>query len=117
MNHILPLSSFVRPYGRRAALALVLLSSLVVMDLSIPRLIERIIDQGISRGDMAVVASTAAIMVVLSLLSAVLAVGNNYYSVQVGEGVARDLRQALFLKIQSFSYGNLDKQQTGPLMT
>ncbi|MGB7538369.1 MAG: ABC transporter ATP-binding protein [Anaerolineales bacterium] len=117
MNHILHLSSFIRPYGRRAALALLLLSSLVVMDLSIPRLIERIIDQGITRGDMTVVATTAAIMVVLSLLSAVLAVGNNYYSVQVGEGVARDLRQALFLKIQSFSYGNLDKQQTGPLMT
>ena len=117
MNHILQLGSFIRPYGRRAALALVLLSSLVVMDLSIPRLIERIIDQGINRGDMTVVATTAGFMVLLSLLSAVIAVGNNYFSVQVGEGVARDLREALFLKIQSFSYGNLDKKQTGPLMT
>ncbi len=98
-------------------MALILLSSLVVMDLSIPRLIQRIIDQGISRGDPTVVATTAAIMVALSLLSAVIAVGNNYYSVQVGEGVARDVREALFLKIQSFSYGNLDKKQTGPLMT
>jgi ATP-binding cassette subfamily B multidrug efflux pump len=117
MNHIRRLSSFIRPYRRRAALALTLLSLQVVMDLSIPRLIERIIDQGITRGDMTVVAATAAIMVVLSLLSAVIAVGNNYSSVRVGESVARDLREALFLKIQSFSYGNLDKKQTGPLMT
>lgn len=117
MNHIFRLSSFVRPYWKRAVLALVLLSSLVVMDLSIPRLIQRIIDQGIERNDMAVVATTAALMIFLSLLSAVIAVGNNYFSVQVGEGVARDVREALFLKIQSFSYGNLDRQHTGPLMT
>jgi ATP-binding cassette, subfamily B, multidrug efflux pump len=117
MNHIFRLSSFVRPYWKRAVLALVLLSSLVVMDLSIPRLIERIIDQGISRNDMTVVATTAALMIFLSLLSAVIAIGNNYFSVQVGEGVARDVREALFLKIQSFSYGNLDRQHTGPLMT
>jgi ATP-binding cassette subfamily B protein len=116
MNHIYNLSSFVRPYGKRAALALVLLISLVVADLSIPRLIQRIIDQGIHRGDMTVVATTAALMIFLSLLSAVIAIGNNYFSVQVGEGVARDVREALFLKIQSFSYGNLDRQRTGPLM-
>jgi ATP-binding cassette subfamily B multidrug efflux pump len=117
MNHILRLSAFLRPYRGRAALALILLSIQVVMDLSIPRLIQRIIDQGITRGNMTVVATTAAIMVALSLLSAVIAVGNNYSSVRVGESVARDLREALFLKIQSFSYGNLDKKQTGPLMT
>jgi ATP-binding cassette subfamily B protein len=116
MNHIFNLSSFVRPYWKRAVLALVLLSSLVVMDLSIPRLIERIIDQGITQRNMTVVATTAALMIFLSLLSAVIAVGNNYFSVQVGEGVARDLREALFLKIQSFSYGNLDRHRTGPLM-
>jgi ATP-binding cassette subfamily B protein len=116
MNHIFNLSSFVRPYWKRAVLALVLLSSLVVMDLSIPRLIERIIDQGITQRNMTVVATTAALMIFLSLLSAVIAVGNNYFSVQVGEGVARDLREALYLKIQSFSYGNLDRHRTGPLM-
>jgi ATP-binding cassette subfamily B protein len=117
MNHIFRLSSFVRPYLKRAVIALVLLSTLVVMDLSIPRLIERIIDQGINQKNMGVVATTAALMVFLSLLSAVIAIGNNYYSIQVGEGVARDLREALFLKVQSFSYGNLDRQRTGPLMT
>jgi len=44
MNHILKLTSFVKPYWKRAASALVLLTALVFMDLSIPRLIQRIID-------------------------------------------------------------------------
>src|SRR4029077_6429137 len=34
----------------------------------------------------------------------------------VGEGVSRDLREALFLKIQTYSFGNLDRQKTGQLM-
>jgi ATP-binding cassette subfamily B protein len=45
-----------------------------------------------------------------------LALGNNLYSIRVGEGIARDLREALFVKIQSFSYGNIDHFTTGRLM-
>ncbi|MBF0502459.1 MAG: ABC transporter ATP-binding protein [Candidatus Riflebacteria bacterium] len=116
MNLILKLASFCRPYWKKALLALLLLSSVVVMDLSIPRLIQRIIDQGIARHDQAVVIHTALIMICLSMLSALFAIGNNYFSVQVGESVARDLRDALFLKIQTFSFGNLDRQRTGQLM-
>ena len=37
-------------------------------------------------------------------------------AVQVGEGVARDLREQLFIKILGFSFGNLDRQKTGQLM-
>ncbi len=48
MRPTLKLLAYVRPYGRRAVLALVLLTTLVVMDLAIPRLIQRIIDQGIN---------------------------------------------------------------------
>jgi ATP-binding cassette subfamily B protein len=43
-------------------------------------------------------------------------VGNNIFSVQVGEGVARDVRGATYLQIQDFSYGNLDTFTTGKLM-
>ena len=116
MNHIRKLLPLVKPYWKRATLALVLLTSLVFMDLSIPRLIQRIIDQGINQHNQAVVLQTAAIMIGISLLSTVIAVGNSILSVQVGESVARDLRDALFLKIQKYSYGNLDRQNTGQLM-
>ena len=48
--------------------------------------------------------------------SSLLALGNNLFSIRVGEGIARDLREALFVKIQSFSYGNIDRFTTGRLM-
>ncbi len=116
MKHIFSLFHFIKPYWQRAILALVLLTTLVFMDLSIPRLIQRIIDQGILQNNQQLVIQTSILMVGISILSTLIAIGNNIFSVQVGEGVARDLREALFLKIQSFSYGNLDRQKTGQLM-
>ena len=116
MSYVFKLSSFVRPYWRWALIALVLLTILVFLDLSIPRLIQRIIDQGINQGNQQVVIQTGLLMLGISLVSAVIAVGNNIYSVRVGESVARDLREAIFLQIQRFAYGDLDRQQTGQLM-
>ncbi len=116
MDHIRKILHFVKPYWKYATLALVLLSSLVIMDLAIPRLIEEIIDVGIKQNNMNIVVQTSLIMLGLSLLSMAIAVGNNIFSVRVGESVARDMREATFLKIQDFSYGNLDHFSTGKLM-
>jgi ATP-binding cassette subfamily B multidrug efflux pump len=116
MHHLRELSSFVKPYWKQSVFALILLCSIVLMDLAVPRLIQLIIDQGIGENNMQLVIRTSFIMVGISILSALFAVGNNVLSVQVGEAVARDLREALFLHIQSFSYGNLDQLKTGQLM-
>jgi len=86
------------------------------MDLTIPRLIQRVIDQGINGNNIQVVIHTSIIMLVISVLQVLFALANNLFSIQVGEAVARDLREALFLKIQSFSFGNLDHLNTGQLM-
>ncbi len=106
----------MKPYRGTALVALALLAALVVFDLAIPRLIQRIIDQGIGLNDRALVLHTSLLMLGVSALSTLIAIGNNVTSIRVGEGVARDLRRALFLKIQSFSYGNLDRQKTGQLL-
>jgi ATP-binding cassette subfamily B multidrug efflux pump len=116
MNDVFKLLHLVRPYWRRALAALCLLTSLVFMDLTIPRLIQRIIDQGINQQNQAVVIQTSAIMLGISLLSTLFAIGNNITSVQVAESVGRDLRDAIFSKIQTFSYGNLDRMKTGQLI-
>ncbi len=116
MLHIKKLLPFLKPYWLLAVISLVLLTAVLVIDLSIPRLIQRIIDLGVNQKDMQVVIQTSAIMVGLSLLQFVLALGNNLFSIRVGEGIARDLREALFVKIQSFSYGNIDHFTTGRLM-
>lgn len=116
MNHIKKLLHFVKPYWRKSLVALALLIAVVLMDLAIPRLIQHIIDQGINGGNMRVVINTTIIMLVISALQTLFAIANNLFSIQVGESVARDLREALFLKIQSFSFGNLDHINTGKLM-
>ncbi|MGD0006252.1 MAG: ABC transporter ATP-binding protein [Anaerolineaceae bacterium] len=89
----------------------------VFSDLSIPRLIQRIIDQGIYPHNMNLVLTTSGIMVLMSIISMVMAIGNNNNSIRVGEGMARDLREAIFVKIQSFAYGDIDHFTTGRLMT
>jgi len=116
MNDIRKLLHFVRPYWKKAVFALVMLVAMVAFDLAVPRLVARIIDQGIKQKDMAVVVSTSILMLVISALSALAAVLNNNASIQVGESFARDLREDIFVKIQGFSYGNLDRFSTGKLM-
>ncbi|WP_319588452.1 ABC transporter ATP-binding protein [uncultured Desulfobulbus sp.] len=107
---------FLKPYRLPVILALCCLVALVILDLSIPRLIQRIIDQGIHAQNQEMVVHTGLLMLLISLLSLAMAVGNNFLSVKVGEGVARELRDTVFLKIQSLSFGNLDRMKTGGLM-
>lgn len=116
MKHIRKLLPFLKPYWMRSVLALILLVAVIFMDLAIPRLIQRVIDDGITANNMQVVLNTTLWMLGISIAQALFAIGNNYLSVHVGEAVGRDLREALFLKIQSFSFGNLDRLNTGQLM-
>jgi ATP-binding cassette subfamily B multidrug efflux pump len=116
VKQVFRLIRFIRPYGKKCLLAVALLLGMVAMDLAIPRLVERIIDQGIIPRHLEVIFQTFLFMLGVSILDTLFAVGNNLLSIQVGEGVLRDLREALFLKIQSFSFGNLDRMNTGQLM-
>ena len=116
MHHLRSFLPFIKPYWKQAVYALGCLIALVVFDLTIPRLIQRIIDQGIKTQNLSVVLNTGLLMICISLLSMLMAVLNNILSVKVGEGVARDLRERVFLKIQELSFGNLDRMQTGNLM-
>lgn len=116
MKKLLKLVSFVKPYWKQSIMALILLTSVVFMDLAIPRLVQRVIDEGISQNDIRTVLNTTLLMLGISLLSTLFSIGNNMLSVKVGEAFARDLRETLFLKIQKFSYGNLDRLKTGNLI-
>lgn len=116
MKSLVRLLPFVRPYRVPALAAMTLLFFMVGADLLIPRLTQRIIDQGIGAGDTGVVLTTAAIMLGASVLSATFAIINNYLSVRVSMSVAADLRSALFRKVQTLSFGNLDRLQTGKLI-
>ncbi|MDP3178723.1 MAG: ABC transporter permease, partial [Spirochaetaceae bacterium] len=116
MKDVRKLLRFAAPYRGLALFSLAMLVAMVVLDLSVPRLVQRVIDVGIRRKDMAAVLGTSAAMLAVSFLNVVVAVLNSNSSIRVGEGVARDLRNELFAKIQGFSYGNLDRFSTGRLM-
>jgi ATP-binding cassette subfamily B multidrug efflux pump len=109
--------SYLSPYKREAVLATVLLGMVVVTDLSIPRLVQAIVDDGIAKMDMGVIVRDSALMIGASILSAVFMVANTVYAVRAARGMEADLREALFKKVQAFSFGNLDDFQTGQLLT
>jgi ATP-binding cassette, subfamily B, multidrug efflux pump len=116
LRSLLRLYRFLRPYRLQAAVALILLFLMVAADLVIPRLTQRIIDQGIVPGNLHVVITTALFMVGASIVSVVLALVNNALSVSAAMGFGADLRGAIMRKVQSFSFGNLDRLQTGKLI-
>ena len=116
MYNIFRLGYFLKPYWKQSFISLLLLIAVVAMDLSIPRLIQKIIDQGVHKHNQHIVVTTGCIMLGITLLSVLFAIWSHILSVRVGECVARDIREALFLKIQSFSFGNIDRMNTGQLM-
>ena len=116
MKSLLRLYVFLRPYRVRAAVTLMLLLVTVAADLAIPHLTQRVIDHGIIPRNLHVVIITALYMVGAALLSASVALLNNYLSVSVAMSFAADLRSALMRRVQSFSFGNLDTLQTGKLI-
>jgi ATP-binding cassette subfamily B multidrug efflux pump len=107
---------FLQPYRVQAAVSLLLLFFMVAADLVVPRLTQRIIDQGITAHNLHVIITTALYMVAASVLSMALALVNNYLSVSAAMGFGANLRSALMRRVQSFSFGNLDKLQTGKLI-
>lgn len=89
----------------------------VVLDLMQPRLIQRIIDYGVARSDTNMVLGTAFLMLCFMALSGLCGLGCGYFAVRSAYGLGGDLRAALFRKVQTLSFGNLDKLETGALIT
>jgi ATP-binding cassette subfamily B protein len=89
----------------------------VTMDLLQPRMIQRIVDQGILRSDLSVVIDTGAIMVCLALIGLGGGTGCTVFAVLASQGLGADLRGALFRQVQSLSFGNLNRLETGKLVT
>ncbi len=107
---------FVAPYKWQSVIALTFLLGMVGADLLIPRLTQRIIDQGIANGDMRMIATTALVMIGMALISALFSIGNTLLAVRVSQGFSADVRSAIVRKVQAFSFGNLDRLRTGKLL-
>jgi ATP-binding cassette subfamily B protein len=117
MSDLRRVFGFISPYKKEAIIAMMFLGLATVTDLSIPRLVQVIIDQGVANQDMDTILRTSLLMIGASILSAILFIANTLYSVKASRSLEADLREAIFKKIQTFSFGNLDDLQTGQLLT
>ena len=95
---------------------MLLLMGVVAADLLIPRLTQRVIDQGIARQDTGMILTTSLLMLGAAALSALFSIGNTLLSVRVAQSASADLRSAIVRQVQTFSFGNLDRIQTGQLL-
>lgn len=117
MSELRKISHFTKPYLKEIVLSILLLGLVVVADLSIPRLVQVIVDEGIAQQDMNKIISTSILMIGASLLSAIFMGGNTIFAVRASRNTEADIREAIFKKIQTFSFGNLDDFTTGQLLT
>ena len=116
MSALTRIIGFLKPYKRDAVLAMAFLALVVVADLSVPRLVQVIIDQGVAQKNMEIILNTSLTIIGISVLSAGLAIANTRFSVSVAQSFAADVRKAVYHRIQAFSFGNLDRFQTGRLL-
>ena len=108
---------YLRPYVWMTVLGIVTTILPVLMELVTPRMVQFIIDQGIRTGDMIAVWQGSGIMLLAAILGAATTIGQGIARAQISQGIAFDLRNDLFRHIQRFSFANLDRMQTGQLMT
>lgn len=117
MHSARKLTRFLQPYRHWIVIAPLLMLLEVMMDLMQPRMVERIVDQGIARLDLNLVIQTGLPMMGLAVIGAFGGMSNGIVAELAVQGAGADLREALFRKIQSLSFGNLDRLGTGQLIT
>lgn len=116
MGSIRLILPWMRPYRRTATLAIVATLATVVINLAIPLLTARIIDDGIAADNLSVVTSTMILMIVLVVAAILLSATSAVLGVRVAFGVEADLRLDLYRHIQTLSFADLDELETGELL-
>ncbi|MCD8025603.1 MAG: ABC transporter ATP-binding protein/permease [Clostridiales bacterium] len=89
----------------------------VIVEMIIPLLMSRMIDDGISAGNMQQIFITGGCMLVCALIGLFAGIMGGKYGAKASAGLAHNLREAMFKNIQSFSFANIDKYSTAGLVT
>lgn len=111
------LFSFVGEYRKIALWIPVCILGEVVLEIVIPYLMARMIDLGIMQKNAAFTFKTGGVMVVAALLSLTFGVLAGRFAAVSAAGFAKNIRSALFRKIQDFSFSNADKFASASLIT
>ncbi len=108
---------YLKKYKVQAVLAPLFKMLEASFELIVPLVIAAIIDDGILGNDSARVLSGTGVLVLLAVVGMAAAISAQYFAARAAAGFATDLRHALFEKIQSFSYTELDRLGVATLIT
>lgn len=111
------LASCIREFKRDSLLAPFFVILEVVMEVLIPLLMADLIDKGITAGNMNYIEKMGLILIICALLSLGFGVLSGFFAARGSAGFARNLRQTIYERIQTFSFGNIDKFSTAGLVT
>lgn len=107
----------IKEYKKASILTPVFVTCEVIMELLIPILMAKIIDDGIGKGNDTLVYKVGALMAVLAMLSLLFGILNGKYAAEASTGFAKNLRKGMYENIQNFSFSNIDKYSTAGLVT
>ena len=111
------LSESIREYKRESMLSPLFVTLEVVMEIIIPLLMARLIDEGLNRGDMRATWFYGLIMLAAACLSLSFGALAGKFCATASTGLAKNLRHDIYEKIQTFSFKNIDDFSTGSLVT
>ncbi|UWP67792.1 ABC transporter ATP-binding protein [Subdoligranulum variabile] len=89
----------------------------VIMEMIIPKLMATIVDDGVTAGNMDVIYSVGAKMLVAAIIGLLVGILGAMFGSHAATGFARNLRRGMFRNIQTFSFANIDKYSTAGLVT
>lgn len=108
---------YIKPYWVYFVLGPLCMIVEVIGEVFIPKLYSQIINNGVNNQNVGYIVGMAALMVGVSVLMLFGGVGGAYFGAKASVNFGADLRQDLYNKVQKYSFANIDKFQTGSLVT
>lgn len=114
MNKLKP---YLKPYLKETILAPLFKLFEAILELFVPLIMAVIIDKGIGNKDTALILQQGAILIGLGMVGVAVSITAQYFAAKAATGFTADVRQALFAKIQYFSFSQLDALGNDTLLT
>ncbi len=111
------LARSLRQYTFAAIMSPLCMIGEVYMEVRIPGIITRIVDDGIKLSNMAVVGQQGLMLVLTALCSLIFGVASAVFASYAATGFARNLRHDMYYKVQTFDFYNIDKFSTSSIVT
>lgn len=111
------LKPYLKPYLKETILAPLFKLFEAILELFVPLIMAVIIDKGIGNQDTALILRQGAILIGLGILGVAVSITAQYFAAKAATGFTADVRQALFSKIQYFSFSQLDALGNDTLLT